>query len=41
MKEPVGLLGQIDITSCDMCEVVMQNEECFYKSSYVDVGENP
>ena len=27
MKEPSGLIGQIDITSCEMCEVVMRLEE--------------
>ena len=27
MKEPISLIGQTDITSCEMCEVVMQTEE--------------
>ena len=27
MKEPIGLLGQTYLTSCKMCEVIMQAVE--------------
>ena len=30
MKEPSGILGQIDLTSCDMQDLVIQTSEPVY-----------
>ena len=36
MKEPRGLIGQTDINSCEMLEVVIQTAEPVYTRVYTD-----
>ena len=36
MKEPIGLLGKSDLTSCDMCKVVIQTAEPVSKREATD-----